>query len=167
MLQPFEPFKFIYLQKLRQLKKQYLVSQSYKRAVDHFCDEVKTDILLTDYDDLGQAKIHLNAVKTDKYAALLDLENPAHLAKLEEMLGEGSKYRLFWAVVTSAKELEQRVNNGYKDQMRRYIKTNTNWRIGSDATLHPSLQISFGELFIVLKYGSQTLRIKFEEIEKA
>lgn len=167
MLQPFELLKFVHLQKLRQLKKRYLVSQTYKRAVDHFSDEVKTDILLTDYDDLGQAKIHLNAVKTDKYAALLDLENPKHWAKLEEMLGEGSKYRVFWAVVRNAKDLENAVNAKYKDHMCRYITKNTYWRIKGDQTLHPSLQISFGELFILLKFGSQTIRVKFEEIEKA
>lgn len=167
MLQPFESFKYIYLQKLKQLKRHYLVSQTYKRAVDHFSDELKTDILLSDYSDPGQAKIHLNAVKADKYAALLDLEKPDHMSKLQEMMQEGSKYRLFWAVVRSASDLEKAVNAKYKDHMRRYITVNTNWRIRGDDTIHPSLQISFGELFIVLKYGSQRLRVKFEEIEKS
>jgi len=29
----------------------------------------------------------------------------------------------------------------------------------------PSIQLSFGELYIILKHGSQQIRIKFEEIE--
>ncbi|HEX5024574.1 MAG TPA: hypothetical protein VFV68_04850, partial [Agriterribacter sp.] len=164
MLQPFEQFKFVYLNKLIQLKKRYLVSQSYKRAKDPFSEEEKIDILLSDYADLGQAKLHLNAVRNDKYHAILDLENDSHLEKLHEMMREGSKYRLFWAVVSSANDLENAVNAEYKDNMRRYIERNTNWRIDRDTTLHPSLQISFGELFIVLKYGSQTIRVKFEDI---
>ena len=44
---------------------------------------------------------------------------------------------------------------------------NTNWRISANEAIRPSLQVIYGELFIVLKRGSQTLRVKFEEIEKA
>jgi hypothetical protein len=165
MLQPFELFKPMYIPKLRQLKKRYIVTQSYKRRSDHLADILKIDILLSDYDELGGAKIHVNAVKGDKYAAILDLENEKHLKKLNEMLAEGSEYRLYWAIVKSAKDLQERVNKVYRDNMKRYIQKHTNWRISGDTTLYPSVQISFGELFIILKYGNQTLRIKFEEIE--
>lgn len=167
MLQPFQLFKSIYLNKLIKLKKRYLVTQTYKRATDHFADDNKTDILITDYDDAGQAKIHYNAIKTDKYRAIIDLEKPEHLAKIKEMMQEGSAYRLYWAVVESAKGLEKIINDKYKDHLRRYITKNTNWRVKGDTTLQPTLQISFGELFIVLKYGNQTLRVKFEEIERS
>ncbi len=165
MLQPFEPFRAMYIPKLRQMKKRYLVSQTYKRAYNHFEEVHKKDILLSDYDVLGGANIHYNAVKGDTYAAILDLENDAHLKKLEEMLSPASSYRLYWAVVKNAKELQEKINKVYKDKMRRYIDAKTNWRIKGDTTLYPSVQISFGELFIVLKYGNQTIRIKFEEIE--
>ena len=165
MLQPFEQFRVIFIEKLISLKKPYLVSQSYTRAMNHFADEAKTDIILTDYDNMGAARIHLNAVKHDKYAAILDLGNLAHKQKLTEMLAEESKYNIFWSVVKSVKELQQRVNANYKDNMRKYIGRHTNWRIGSDTTIYPSLEVTFGELFIILKYSGQTLRIKFEEIE--
>jgi hypothetical protein len=166
MLQPFELFRVIFIEKLLKLKKRYLVSQSYKRALNHFEEEQKTDILLTDYDVLGAANIHLNAVKHDKYASVIDLENPVHKNKLIEMLSENSKYRVFWSVVKSSKELQLGIDAKYKDNMRRYIERHTNWRIKSDATIYPSIEVTFGELFIVLKYAGQTLRIKFEEIEK-
>jgi hypothetical protein len=166
MFQPFEQFRTIYVDKLIGLKKRYLVSQSYKRAFNHFAQEHKIDILLTDYDNPGAANIHLNAVKHDKYAAVLNLENQKHKQKLLEMLAPTSNYNLFWSVVKSSKELQQRINAKYKENMRRYIEKNTNWRIGRDTTLYPSVEVTFGELFIILKYSSQTLRIKFEEIEK-
>jgi hypothetical protein len=166
MFQPFEQFRLIFIEKLIGLKKRYLVAQSYKRAYNHFAEEHKTDILLTDYDSLGAANIHLNAIKHDKYSAILDLENSKHKEKLVEMLSPNSKYNLFWSVVKSSKELQQRINAKYKDNMRRYIERHTNWRIGRDTTIYPSVEVTFGELFIVLKYGGQTLRIKFEEIEK-
>ena len=166
MLQPFEVFKSEYIPRLVSLKKTWLVSQSYPRGADQFEEQKKESILLSDYDDPGLAKVHLNAVKHHKYAAMLDLQNPKHRDKLDEMLKADSKYRIFWCIVKSAKELETRVNARWKENMRRYIEKETTWRIDRNATLKPSLQVTFGELFIVLKHGSQTLRIKFDEIEK-
>jgi hypothetical protein len=166
MLQPFEIFKPLYIERLTQLKKRWLVTQSYSRGDHHVEEEHKTNILLSDYDILGGANIHFNAVKTDKYASIIDLEKPAHKKKLAEMLRPDSKYRLFWAVVKSKKELEERINLRYKENMRRYIELHTNWRIDRETTIKPSVQVTFGELFIILKHASQTLRIKFEEIEK-
>src|ERR1700761_8289999 len=110
MLQPFEIFTPLYIKRLRELKKRYLVSQYYKRGLDHFSNG-KAPLLLSDYDDLGLAKVHLNAVRNDKFAAILDLENEKHLAKLNEMLTEASSYRLYWAVVKSAKDLQLRVTH--------------------------------------------------------
>jgi hypothetical protein len=166
MFQPFEEFRSIYIHKLIELKKRYLVAQSYKRARDPCADQHRIDIILTDYDSLGGANIHLNAVKQDKYAAILDLEKPAHRNKLSEMLAAGSGYRLFWAIVKSKKDVQERINRRYKDNMRRYIEKNTRWRIGGGETIFPNVDVTFGELFITLKYGGQTLRIKFEEIER-
>ena len=165
MLQPFELFKAMYIPKLVALGKTYLVSQRYTRAFDPFSDEQKIDLLLSDYDDMGLAKVHLNAVKNDKLAAILLLDKPAHKNKLIEMLGADSKYRVFWAIVKSGKELQERINLKYKDNMRKYITMHTNWRIDRNTSIKPSIQVTFGEIFIILKHGSQTLRIKFEEIE--
>ena len=166
MLQPFEPLKLMYLQKLIQLKKFYLVSQTYKRAVNHFDGEQKTSLLFSDYDAEGQAQIHLNAIRHDKYAAILDLRKPEHYHKIADMLKAGSKYLPFWAVVRSTPDLEKRINMNYKDNMRVYIRDHTTWRIGGDETIKPAIAVIFGELFITLKYAGQTLKIKFSDIEK-
>jgi hypothetical protein len=104
-------------------------------------------------------------VKKDPYAAIIDLENPVHLQKIQEML-TGSGYRIFFAVVHSAKELENLVNRKYKDKLKRYVDQQTDWRISRHAIVRPTIQLSFGELFIILKHGNQRVRIKFEEIEK-
>ena len=42
MLQPFELFKPLYIDRLAGLKKRYLVSQSYSRGFNHLDDEQKT-----------------------------------------------------------------------------------------------------------------------------
>ncbi|MBC7849327.1 MAG: hypothetical protein H7Y31_06310 [Chitinophagaceae bacterium] len=167
MLQPFEIFRPEYVTKLLSLKKRYLVSQSYARFSDRPGDEQKTGLLVSEYQDPGLAKVHFNAVRNDKFAAILDLENPAHRNKFESMLSVESLYRIFWSVVKSTKELEALVNHKYKDHMRRYIDRNTNWRLNRDSGIKPSLQVIFGELYLILKHAGQTIRIKFEEIESS
>ncbi len=166
-LQPFEDFKPIYLSRLMRLGRRWLVSQSYDRGRENLPDAVdsRISLLFSDYAEAGEARLHLNAVKKDRYAAIIDLENPAHLKKIQEMLSAGSDYRLFFAVVRSAKELENQINKHYKEKLKKYIENQTNWRISRDAVVKPTIQLSFGEIFIILKHGNQRIRIKFGDIE--
>src|SRR4051812_15806497 len=110
MLQPFEKFDVKYITRLIAMKKIYLVSQTYNRAFDHFVEVHKTDILLTDYDDAGLAKIHLNAIKHDKFAAIIDLTNQKHKEKIKSMLAPASTYALYWSVVRDVKHMRERLN---------------------------------------------------------
>lgn len=165
MLQPFEILSSLYIARLFKLNKIYLVAQSYNRGLDHFADDPKIGILVTDYDDRGLAKIHLAAVKSDKYASIIELTNPRHVEKINEMLDSRSKYIVYWAIVKDLEALKKKISLRYKDNVMRYLTKNTTWRIGGDETIRPQLQIIFGELFVILKRGSQDLRIKFEDIE--
>ncbi|HCL83731.1 MAG TPA: hypothetical protein DIC22_07140 [Chitinophagaceae bacterium] len=167
MLQPFEEFKPVYLPRLMQLGRRYLVSQTYCRVKDMEADPLSSriNLLFSDYAEPGEARLHLNAVKKDRYAAIIDLRNPAHLKKIREMLQPDSGYRIFFAVVKSAGELENQINKNYKDKLKQYVDKQTNWRISRDTIVKPTVQLSFGELYIILKHGNQQIRIKFEEIE--
>jgi len=167
MLQPFEDFKPTYISRLLKLDRRWLVSQTYRRVQEENRDpaDMRINLLFSDYVELGEAKLHVNAVKKDPYAAIIDLKNPAHLTKIQEMLMAGSRYRIYFAVVRSAKELENLVNKKYKDKLKQYVDKQTNWRISRDAIVKPTIQLSFGELYIILKHGSQHIRIKFEDIE--
>jgi hypothetical protein len=159
--------KEVYLNKLLALKKNFLVAQTFNRAKDPFEEEPYTDLLLTDYDDPGLAKGHLSALKGDKFAAIVDINKTGHMNKLRTMLQPDSGYRLFWCVVRSKKELEKKLVTKYKDHVRRYIAKNTNWRIDRNGTVVPAMQLIYGELFVILKYGSETRRITFGELEKS
>lgn len=44
MVQPFEKFKNVYIDRLIQMKKFFLVSQTYSRGFDHFAEAHKADI---------------------------------------------------------------------------------------------------------------------------
>lgn len=165
MLQPFELLQKQFIPKFKQMKLVYLVSQYYRRGYNYFADVKSTPVVMTTYDNLGLAKTHLNAVKEDKYAAIIDLTNPEHEQKVLDMI-TGAQYAIYWSVVKSTTELERRINGKYKDNMRRYIEKHTNWKISRDATVNPKIQLVFGELYLTLKFRSQEIRVKFEEIER-
>lgn len=165
MLQPFVKFEKLYLNKLISLKKNYLVSQSYNRGYNHLEEIHKTDILLTDYDDLGQANMHLNAITKDKYAAIIDLTKPKHLQRIQDMM-DVSDYQLYWAVIKSADELKKKLDASFKLKLRKYIDSKTTWRIPPEETVNSQFEVTFGELFLILKWRSQKVRLKFEEIER-
>jgi hypothetical protein len=166
MLQPFEKFNGSYVSRLIDLNKVYLVTQTYSRGGSGLMPDGKMGLLLSDYDDLGLAKIHYKAVINDRFGAIIHLSKPAHRQKLIDMTDPGSAYNIYWAVVKSKIQLEQQVNRKYKDKMREYITKNTNWRLEKDSGIRPSVQLIFGELFIVIKHGKQVVRVKFEELEK-
>lgn len=167
MLQPFEDFKAGYIPRLLDLGRPYLVSQTYQRSqrLGGAATPSRIHLLLSDYGELGEAKLHVNAVKKDRYAAIIDLNRAAHRRKIEDMLQAGSGYQLFFAVVRSARALEDHINRHYKHKLKQYVDSKTDWRISHDAVVKPSIQLSFGELFIILRHRSQRIRIKFEEIE--
>jgi hypothetical protein len=102
MLHPFERFKAIYIPKLLETGRYWLVSQTYNRYIDHLATEAKASLLLTDYADENMAQTHLKALANDKYAAILWLQHPPHKAKLMELLEETSRFHVFWAVVKRA-----------------------------------------------------------------
>ncbi|MET0637355.1 MAG: hypothetical protein ABWZ25_15095 [Chitinophagaceae bacterium] len=164
MFNPFVPFHIKMIQGLRDLKRPYLVSQTNFQAMDHFGEDAKDPILMTDYEDRMLAKIHYHALK-DKYRAILNLENKQHREKLESMLGAGSRYRVYAAFVENMAQVEKGLNDKYSSNIRQYVSRHTNWRVGSDKTLYPKLQVIFGELFVILKYSGQEVRFKLDELE--
>ena len=161
----FELFDPMFAKRLVKLNKFYIVSQSYEAGSNPFIETKKIALLLTDYEDKGLADIHKNAVKADKYAAVLNLNKPKHFEKLESMLVPASQYIIYWSVVKDIESIKKTIDVKYKDNIRRYILKNTNWRIEEEETIRPHLSVIFGELFIFLKRGAQEFRVKFEEIE--
>ena len=168
MINIFEPFKQIYLPELVKRNRFYLVSQGYHRHLGTTpTTETKPGLLMSCYEDVNMAKTHVKALTNDLFAALIDLQKTAHKAKMQELLMSDSKYQVFIAAIKNNTGVEDRVNHLYRAHMKRYIEARTNWRISADAALRPQLHLVFGELFITLKYGDKTLRVKLEDIETA
>ena len=166
MMQPFEKLSKKHLDTIISLKRMYLATQTYTRAFDNFADIHTIDILVTDYVELVQAQMHYNAFhRHDKYASIIDLTKPLHKSKIIEML-DGDKYSIYWSVVKTPESFQHRTATGYKDKIRRYIDSRTDWRIKGDETLRTNSEIIFGEIYITMSWRSKKLKVKFEEIER-
>lgn len=159
----------MYVSEFIGMKKIYLVSQTYDRHIDDILEGSKQGMLISDYDDLGLAKQHLSALKNsnDPLAAIINLTNEKHLETFKNILLINSKYAVYWAAVQSKHILEKQVNAHFKDHIRRYISKNTKWLIARDSGVNPKLQVIFGELFVILRYRGEELRIKFKDIENS
>jgi hypothetical protein len=166
MVQPFIEFEKKYIPKLREVKKIYLVSQTYGRVVNLLPGK-KEALLITAYEEKGRAEIHLKALRDDKYGAIIELCERKHFDKFISMLQPASPYQVYWCVVKDTARLERQLNQEYADHMRRYIGKNTDWTIGGKDKIQPAFEVTFGELFVSLKWRSQRQRVKFEEIEKS
>ena len=167
MIQLFEPFAEKYIERLKQINKNYLVSQTYSGEKDPVFKSKEVVLMLTDYEDAGLATVHKAAVKYNKYAAIIDLRNEQHVKKLKEMLNINSPYLLYWAMIKDREILKKRISLRYRDHMHRYINKNTRWHISRDEKIIPKSQLIFGELYIILKRRNEELRIKFADLEKA
>ena len=121
---------------------------------------------MTHYDDQGLATVHFKAVEEDKYASVIDLEKEVHRKQLEKILVHDSPYLVFSALIKNREEAEKKANGIYKEKYWKFIKQHSQSGINPNKSLRPSIQLIFGELFVVLKYGAETLRTKLSEIEK-
>lgn len=165
MFNPFVPFHIRMIDSLRQIGHRYIVTQTFHHALDSSTADPRLPLLLSDYKDVHTATVHFRALD-DPYRAILDLEREDHRAKITGMLDPGSRYQLWAAFIQDRRQVEQRLNEQYSAQIRNYVARNTDWRVGSDRTLRPRLQMIFGELFVILKYGQQTEQFRLSELDR-
>jgi hypothetical protein len=163
---PFEPLTPTIVNGFRKKGKRWLVSQTLSVSFNDANMAVKTSLLMTHYDDKGMAFVHLKAVAGDKYAAVIDLERETHRKQLNDIMTFGSKYVVFSALIRNRERVEKQATELYKDRYWKFVQEHSRAGISPTKSLRPSLQLIFGELFVVLKYGAETLRTKLSEIEK-
>lgn len=163
---PFEKLSHALIHAFRKKGKRWLVSQTLQLTITDPELLTKTLILTTHYDDKGLAWVHHKAVIDDKYASVIDLEREVHRKQLDQILTNDSKYILFSSLIRNRERVEKQATEMYKEKYWRYLQEHSKAGISSTKSLRPSLQLIFGELFVVLKYGAETLRTKLSEIEK-
>jgi hypothetical protein len=163
---PFEKLTHALIYAFRKKGKRWLVSQTLQLAITDPELLTKTLILTTHYDDKGLAWVHHQAVMDDRYASMIDLERDIHRKQLDNILTNESKYILFSSLIRNRERVEKQATELYKEKYWRYLQQHSKAGISPSKSLRPSLQLIFGELFVVLKYGAETLRTKLSDIEK-
>jgi hypothetical protein len=163
---PFEKLTHALIHAFRKKGKRWLVSQTLQLNITDPVLLSKILILTTHYDDKGMASVHLQAVMDDRYASIIDLEREIHRKQLDNILANDSKYIVFSSLIRNRERVEKLAGEMYKEKYWRYLQQHSKAGISSAKSLRPSLQLIFGELFVVLKYGAETLRTKLSDIEK-
>lgn len=148
------------------MKHPFLVTQSYPRGNNLLAEKPLTSILLCDYASEGSAKAHLGGIKSDKWAAIIDLEKEAHRNKLIDMARPDSAYLLYVAFVSDIKKTDLRSHPSLTKAIRCYISTQTDWQPTRNDTIKPNLELIFGELFVRLSYKGQVIKERLEVVEQ-
>jgi hypothetical protein len=144
----------------------YLVAQTFLRGESPL-DREKQPLLLTDCDNLNAAKDHLGSIRQgDPWAAIIHLDSPVHLAKLEEMSGPGSTYLLYAAFVKDKKSVNVRNDKYLAEAVRLYISQETAWTPGRGETVRPTLELNLGHLFLRIAYNGEILKEKLNIFEQ-
>ena len=151
---------------LRKNGKRWLVSQTLDVTASVAMSEAKIFLLLSHYDDAGMASVHLKAVIDDKYASLIDLEKDIHRKQLEKILARDSAYVVYSSLIRNKEQVEKMAADLYREKYWQFIRQHARSGINPNKSIRPSIQLIFGEIFIVLKYGSETMRTKLADIEK-
>jgi len=165
LLNPFEKLSPDLITAFRKKGKRWLVSQTMTLRAAQALGESKIFLLMSHYDDQGMATVHLKAVTNDKFAALIDLEKNIHRQQIEKILAVDSPYIVYSSLIRNKETVTRMISERYKEKYHRYIQQHAQSGISTHKSLRPSLQLIFGELFVILKYGSETLRTRLSEIE--
>ncbi|BAV06622.1 hypothetical protein SAMN05421788_107282 [Filimonas lacunae] len=164
MYNPLTKFKTDMLPGFANMKVRYLVAQQYYRGKLPSTEQLP--LLLTDYPDLVQASTHYQNIKvTDKWAAIIDLQNPKHLAKLAEMCQPYSEYVLYAAFTDDPNKVNLKNDKRIANAAKSYIDSETNWKPTASATVKAQLELQFGELFVTFRLGGQQAQTRLSALE--
>ena len=165
--QPFPKLSPIYFPQFLAEKKRYFVSQSYPRGeIRKWGEEPKIPLVFSLYGNKGMAQVHLSAVKGDKYASLIDLENEAHTEKITAMMQPESKYEVFISMVWKNDENDRFIKKTYARHIERFT-AGKDWHIPKTDTVDFQFKIIFGQPHLAIKWRNNELEVRFEDIERA
>jgi hypothetical protein len=147
-----------------QAGKLYFVRNTYNRAFDHFDETIKGNFIITHYDDEAKAKAHYNSIPSDPHRFLYDWYNSEHQTKLKAAAAQPQGYKIYSTLFYP--DWKKKITNHIKDKVSQYVYKHTNWKPGKGEVVNPDLYWQFGQLYTVINYNGQQIKVKFEDIEK-
>lgn len=155
-----------FINAFRKRGKRYLVLQNFTREDTLFKEEGKKYVLASHYDDKGLALLHYKKVIQEEEGRMIDLENDDERKEFDDMLNVNLNYKVYSILVSNPDEMKRAIDKQLKYKIQDYIAKHTNWRISRHHKMTPDLETTFGELFVVLKYSGQKIRVPLKDLEK-
>lgn len=141
----------------------YFVRNTYKRAFDHFDENIKGYFIFTHYNDHSKALAHYNSISNDAARFLYDWNIPEHQDKLKVATSGLKEYKIFSTFFYP--DFKKRITPILKEKINRYVYKHTDWRPEKNNTINVDFDMQFGTLFCTLSFRGQQLKINFDEIE--
>ncbi|MEI6948213.1 hypothetical protein V9K67_13535 [Paraflavisolibacter sp. H34] len=160
MHNPFVPFSERLLYALAESGKEYFVRQTLSLESD--CG-LEGSFLFTHYSSQAEAQAHFGALDQDIYRKLYDWKNPEDREKLLIAARRPAGYRIYAALFHP--QWQKSISQEFVRKLRTYIQSKLGWNPGKGETVHPAIYLEFGQLYTRLRYKTQEVSVKFEEIE--
>ncbi len=165
MINPFTRMNEKFIPAFRQRGKRYLVMQEFKGENNLFKDPAKKYVLVSHYENPAEAMHQYKVVKEEPVSKLIDLDNEDDRKEFESIMNINSGFVVYSILVANPAATKRAVDKQLKYKIQNYIASNTQWHIGKEQSIVPELETTFGELFVILKYSAQKIRVALKELE--
>lgn len=135
----------------------YFVRQTYARGKDPRMKEV---FLFSPYYSKTLALAHYEAIPEDPRRYIYTL---AEQEKLYLAAEQPSGYRVYVALLN---ERTWKPSYDISAKIKRYIRSEANWKPERKDEVQATLFVQFGELFITLKLNQEEIKVPLSDIEK-
>ena len=163
MFNPFAPFDPRLLEKFKLKGVKAFVKQTYERGKSRLDENNVTAYLLIHFTSLAMAQQYFQSIQADTGRRLFRLDDPAEFQELHSLLNKPSNSRFFTAL--TIKDANEKAKKLLDKQIRAYITYKTDWHPPRSADISFNLELSFGELYVQLKYDNREIKMKLSELE--
>jgi hypothetical protein len=163
MFNPFVLFNEKLLHAFVHSGKKYFVRQTFNRGKDDADAGLKGCFLFTHYPNYGAAQAHFGALEQDIYRKLYDWHDPGDKEKLLIAAQRPAGYKIYAALFEAGWQKE--FGDDLRKKLRYYIQAKIGWNPARDEIVSPDVYLHFGEIYTRIRYKSQEVSVKLEEIE--
>ena len=164
-LQPYWKLSNSFLVQLTNKGSFYLVSQSYDRGQEE-TDHTRKSVLFTPYKDPNEAHRHFLHLR-DRFAAVVDIRKSKVARRMSEICSGKTEILPFLALAKDLQTINHYLDLQCREQIRSWVrKHRQGWNIREPNSLQPSFYIVMGEPAVNIKWGSHSVTVKLEELER-
>lgn len=158
-LQPFEP-RFIELFKAKGIKA--FAKQVYERGRPDFNENNLQAYVLIHFDSLEAAQNYVDVQGSDPDRELLRLDRAEAVDRIRELIKTANVF-----TILKIKDAEMKARKVLDKKLRAFIEYKLNWHPSRSDDVIFHLEMQCAEVYAELKFRSQKIKVKLEEIESA